>query len=462
MKISKFFLSLFLSVSLETHLLAEDRPNIVFIMVDDLGYADLGFHGSDIPTPNIDALANNGVKLEALYTAPVCTPSRASLMTGRYPSRYGLQSFVITPNQKYGLPLDERTLATALKEAGYKTYMVGKWHLGHSKQEYWPTNRGFDHYKGTLLSEIDYWTKERNHILDWQTQGDVAYEEGYVTDLVTEEAERLIKNHNAIHPFFLYVAHLAVHSPYQAPEEALRNFTHIEDEARRTYAAMVAKVDESVGKILQVLENNNLRENTLIIFSSDNGGVSKYPKIFSQIRKVNKPAPASNAPLRGGKQTLYEGGVRVVSFANWPGHILEGHQTKEMVHMVDWFPTLLSLAGVDAEETQDEKHPLDGKNIWNLLTCADAKSPHEELLMNVEMHRGAIRSKNKKLVKLAMLPSKVELFDIEKDPSESVNIAHEYPEIVAELEERLNSYASESQLSLFIKEYLPYVMRDAK
>jgi arylsulfatase A-like enzyme len=439
------------------------QPNILFLMIDDLGYADVGFHGSDIPTPNIDSLANGGTRLEGMYAAPLCTPSRAALMTGRYPSRYGLQSFVITPGQHYGLPLDERTLASALKELGYKTHMVGKWHLGHAKKDYWPTRRGFDHYKGNLMTNIDYWTKERGGVMDWQTDGHLAFEEGYVTHLVTQEAEKVILNHDhASSPLFLYVAHPAVHSPYQAPQEALSHFTHIEDEARRTYAAMISLVDQSVGTLVRALEEKGMRENTLIIFSSDNGGVSEYPQLFSTIKGAKKPTPANNSPLRGGKASLYDGGVRVVSFANWPGHVSSGHVTEQMVHMVDWFPTLMNLAGAEASLGQKEDHPLDGKNIWDVLSRVDGVSPHEEILIDVELHQGAIRSGNMKLVKHAILPSRVELFDLEKDPSETTNIAEQFPEIRARLEQRLNEYASQNKLPLFVQEYLPYIMRDTK
>ena len=195
----------------------ETKPNIVIILADDLGNADLGYRGSDIKTPNIDKLASEGVRLGILYGMPVCTPSRAELMTGRYAMRYGLQTLVIFPSHSYGLPTDERTLPQALKDVGYETEMVGKWHLGHADKKFWPQNRGFDHFYGNLVGEVDYFTKERGGIIDWQRDGKFLKEDGYFTTLIGNEAVNIIKRHDASKPLFLYVASLAPHAPYQAP-----------------------------------------------------------------------------------------------------------------------------------------------------------------------------------------------------------------------------------------------------
>ena len=198
---------------------ADTKPNIVVILADDLGNADLGYRGSDIKTPNIDKLAQDGVRLDSFYGMPVCTPSRAELMTGRYAMRYGLETLVIFPSHTYGLPTDERTLPQALKDAGYDTAMVGKWHLGHADQKYWPQNRGFDHFYGNLVGEVDYFTKERGGIVDWQRDGKFLKEDGYYTDLIGNEAVSIIDHHDTAKPLFLYVASLAPHAPYQAPQE---------------------------------------------------------------------------------------------------------------------------------------------------------------------------------------------------------------------------------------------------
>src|SRR5271154_1954502 len=205
------------------------KPNIVVILADDLGNADLGYRGSDIKTPNIDQLANEGVRAEAFYGMPVCTPARAELMTGRYAMRYGLQTLVIFPSHAYGLPTDERTLPQALREAGYQTAMVGKWHLGHADRKFWPQNRGFDHFYGNLVGEVDYFTKERGGLIDWQRNGTFLKEPGYYTDLIGNDAVKLIDQQDGKQPFFLYFASLASHAPYQAPQAAIDQYKSVAD-----------------------------------------------------------------------------------------------------------------------------------------------------------------------------------------------------------------------------------------
>ena len=224
---------------------AEDtKPNIVIILADDLGNADLGYRGSDIKTPNIDKLAEGGVRLEDFYGMPVCTPARAELMTGRYAMRYGLETLVIFPSHTYGLPTDERTLPQALKDAGYDTAMVGKWHLGHADKKYWPQNRGFDHFYGNLVGEVDYFTKERGGIVDWQRDGTFLKEDGYFTTLIGNEAVKIIDDHDTSKPLFLYVASLAPHAPYQAPQGGRRSLQRPRrDVHRKTYAAMITDLE---------------------------------------------------------------------------------------------------------------------------------------------------------------------------------------------------------------------------
>ena len=249
------------------------RPNIVLILADDLGNADLGYRGSKIRTPNIDALAKAGVRLESYYGLPVCTPARAALMTGRYPMRHGLQTLVIFPSHKYGLPTEEKTLPQALKEVGYKTAIVGKWHLGHADKKYWPQNRGFDHFYGNLVGEVDYFTKDRGGVTDWQRNGKFLKEEGYYMDLIGKEAVSLIQNHDTSRPFFLYFASLSAHAPYQAPQEEIDAYKDtFPDAMHRTYAAMVTNLDRQVGRIVTALEQKGMRENTVIFFTTDNGG----------------------------------------------------------------------------------------------------------------------------------------------------------------------------------------------
>ncbi len=256
------------------------KPNIIFIMADDLGNADLGYRGHQINTPNIDKLANEGVRLEDFYGMPVCTPSRAQLMTGRYAMRYGLQTLVIFPSHTYGLATDEKTLPQALREAGYKTLMVGKWHLGHADRKYWPQNRGFDYFYGNVVGEVDYFTRERGGLIDWQRNGVFLKEHGYYTDLIGDDAVRLIDQQDGKQPFFLYFASLASHAPYQAPESAIEKYKSVADPFRRTYSAMISELDVQVGRIVAELDKKGLRDNTIILFASDNGGATNA--LFAQ------------------------------------------------------------------------------------------------------------------------------------------------------------------------------------
>ena len=215
------------------------KPNIVYIVADDLGWKDVGFHGSDIRTPNIDKLAAGGVRLEQFYAQPMCTPTRACLMTGRYPLRYGLQTAVIPSGHTYGLPTDEWLLPQSLKEAGYKTAIVGKWHLGHADHKYWPRQRGFDYQYGPLIGEMDYFTHEQHGVMDWYVDNKPVREEGYSTTLIGNEAVKLIEGQDLAKPLYLYLAFNAPHTPYQAPQEYLDRYKDIADPSRRAYAAMI-------------------------------------------------------------------------------------------------------------------------------------------------------------------------------------------------------------------------------
>jgi arylsulfatase A-like enzyme len=445
---------------------ASVKPNIVFIMADDLGNADLGYRGSDIQTPHIDRLAMEGVRMESFYGQQVCTPSRAALMTGRYPMRHGLQTLVIFPSHTYGLPTDERTLPQALHDAGYQTYMVGKWHLGHADQKFWPQNRGFDHFYGNVMGEVDYFTKERGGVIDWQRNGTFLKEEGYYTTLIGDEAVKLIEAHDPAKPFFLYFASLAPHSPYQVPKVDTARYAAIKDEKRRNYAAMITDLDQQIGRVISALDKKGLRDNTLILFASDNGGATNA--LFAtgarsaEDRKesggvgLGEKPPASNGGFRGGKGGLYDGGVRVPAFANWPGK-LKPAVVNEPVHMVDIMPTVLNLTGGQA----DPGHPLDGKDLWP--TLAEGKpSPNEDILVSVEAFRGAVRKGQWKLVKVALLPGKTELFDLAKDPGETSNVADQHLDIVKDLESRLLAYAKEQKPSEWIKAQPAFVGEQGK
>lgn len=436
--------------------MVERPPNIVLIVADDLGYSDVGFNNAvDIRTPNLDALAAAGLRFESLYAQQMCTPTRAALMTGRYPMRYGLQTYVITPGQSYGLPLEETTLPELLSSAGYRTYALGKWHLGHADEKFWPQNRGFDYFYGCTLGEVDYYTKERAGVVDWQRNGEQLIEEGYFTTLITDDAVRLIDEHPAEKPFFLYMAHLAVHLPLQVPDEYLSRYAHIEDDTRRYYAAMASAMDDSVGAVLAALEAKGVRDNTLVLFMSDNGGIAEYDAA-ARSAKGDKPAPGTNDPLRGSKGGLYEGGVRSVSLINWPRHIRPG-VTNGIFHVVDFLPTLTGLAGVPRPQGIE----LDGVDIWPALALGE-ESPREHVLINAEFHRGAVRRGDWKFIRNATLPSSVELYNLADDVSEANNLAEANPGKVAELDALLNDYAGQAAGSLFLRSYMPFIQGDFK
>ncbi|HKD17414.1 MAG TPA: arylsulfatase, partial [Thermoanaerobaculia bacterium] len=424
---------------------ADRKPNIVYIVADDLGWKDVGFNGAtDLKTPNIDALAAGGVKLEQFYVQPMCTPTRAAIMTGRYPFRYGLQTAVIPAVSAYGLDTTEWLMPQALKEAGYETAIIGKWHLGHADKKYWPRQRGFDYQYGPMIGEIDYFTHEVEGRLDWFRNNEPVKESGYTTTLLGDDAVRLIERHDPGKPLYLYLAFNAVHTPYQAPKEYVDRFPNIADPTRRTYAGMVAAMDDQIGRVVAALDKKKMRDNTLIVFHSDNGGTrdAMFAGVIADMSKIK--IPCDNGPYRDGKGTLYEGATRVAAFANWPGHIRPG-TVEGLIHVVDFYPTLAALAGASTAKSK----PLDGVNVWDVL-AKGAPSPRTEIVYNVEPFRGAVRQGDWKLVWKTFLPSSVELYDIPKDPSETKNVAAEHPDTVAALEKRLETLAKESAKPLFL------------
>jgi arylsulfatase A-like enzyme len=423
------------------------RPHIVYIVADDLGWKDVGFHGSDIKTPNIDKLAQGGARLEQFYVQPMCPPTRAALLTGRYPFRYGLQTLVIPTPAKYGMPTDEWLLPQALKQAGYQTAMVGKWHLGHSDRKYWPRQRGFDYHYGSMVGEVDYFTHSSANVRDWYRNDRPLKEQGYVTQLWGKDAVARINAHDTSTPLFLYLAFTAPHAPYQAPKEYLDQYKHIEDPTRRAYAAMVTSMDDEIGKVVAALDRKHMRENTLIVFMSDNGG-NRSALLSGDVDVSKLKLPADNGPYRGGKGMLYEGGTRVAALANWPGHI-KPSDVKEPMHVVDMFPTLAGLAGASGNKDK----PLDGVNVWPTLS-EGKPSPRQEIVYNIEPFRGAVRQGDWKLIWRTPLPSALELYDIAQDPYEKTDLAGAHPDIVARLQKRIEELARESAKSLFLMDSL--------
>jgi arylsulfatase A-like enzyme len=428
------------------------KPNIIYILADDLGWQDVGFHGSDIKTPNIDALAQTGARLEQFYVQPMCTPTRAAFLTGRYPFRYGLQTLVIPASMSYGLPTDEWLMSQALKDVGYTTAILGKWHLGHSSRQFWPRQRGFDYQYGAQLGEIDYFTHSVGGKTDWYRDNKLVKEKGYVTSLLGDDAVRFIDSQSPSKPFFMYLAFTAPHTPFQAPDEAIAKYQNISDPNRRVYAAMISTMDDQIGRLIQALDKKGLRQNTVIIFHSDNGG--NQSAHLAGETEVRGALPASNGPYRGGKGDLYEGGTRVVSLINWPGKIKPA-VIDQVMHVVDYYPTLARLAGASASKSK----PLDGMDMWP--TIAEGKpSPRQEVIYNIEMFRGAVRHGDWKLVWRTVLPQRVELFDLSKDPYEKANLADQNPEKVRELQKRVNGLSGEMAKSLLLTDVFKGVVKN--
>ncbi len=425
------------------------KPDIVFLLADDLGNADVGWHGSDIKTPNLDELAESGAKLEHFYVLPVCTPTRVAFLTGRYPIRSGMQLNVLRPQSKYGMPLEERTVANALQDEGYTTAICGKWHVGHFDKAYWPNARGFDHWLGHLEG-IDYFTHHnyfKNGELDWRRNGELVVEKGYATTLEADEAASVIKKQPADKPLFLYVPFTGVHGPLQAPNpEAVAAYQPAMNEPRATLAAALTAIDEGCGRILAALDETGRRGNTLIVFCSDNGGMP----------------PGRNLPYRAFKSSLYEGGIRSPAFAAWPGHIKPGTVITEPLHIVDLFPTFVKAAGGSLEQ----KLPLDGRDIMPVLT-EGKPSPHEDILLNaitandgairmgdwklilngndgvtpsVDLETGERKKSGKKSDKETRSENKIELFNLRDDPGETKDLSAEQPEIVKQLRVRYDGY----------------------
>jgi arylsulfatase A-like enzyme len=420
--LTTIFLLLFCAV----YTAGQRPPNIVLIVSDDMGYADIGIHGSrDIPTPNIDAIARGGIRFTNAYVSgPYCSPTRAGLLTGRYQQRFGHE---FNPDGRaemrhlLGLPLSEVTMADYFRAAGYRTALFGKWHLGTS-EEFHPMSRGFDEFFGFLDGDHSYLDPDpsgHDPLLDGRKP---IAETRYLTEAITERAVEFIKRERA-RPFFLYVAYNAVHTPMQAPQKYLDRFRNIPDRTRRTYAAMLSAMDDGIGRTLAALRDAGLEENTLVIFFNDNGGPTM------QGTTING---SSNSPLRGSKRQTWEGGIRVAFVIRWKGKLPEGKIDPRPIIQLDVLPTALSAAGIKPKPGSN----LDGVDLLPFLTGQRSDSPHDALYWRLGENM-AVREGDWKLVKAiegrlfsadpsaAEYLSGVELYNLKNDVRESRNLASE-------------------------------------
>jgi len=453
------------------------RPHLVFMVLDDIGWSDVGYHGSDFPTPHIDELATTGVRLEKYYVQQVCSPTRSALMTGRYPFRTGLQHCTtLAPGSEARIPADVPTLAEALKDVGYSTAMIGKWHLGYASWDYTPTGRGFHSHAGYFQGEVDYFNKtfERPGLaaatgLDFSRNRTVARDAvgTHSMEFYMAEAERLLEERDPSKPLFLYFAHQQIHTPLQAPpgaeyEEACKTVTA--SEWRNTVCRMTNSLDSAIGKFVDMLKVRGMWENTLLWVSTDNGGMTTF-------KPVTPPASAaSNWPLRGGKTTLFEGGVRGISFV--AGGFLPTSASGRVVHgllqHVDVPVTLAALGNATLAG-------VDGLDVWDVV-AKGSDSPRLEIPLNVDpgschaangstfdalilgrwklisgfaglydgwwnntdyIHENASAASQSAIID----DVKVWLFDLDEDPHERKNVALANPDVVSKMQSRLRELA---------------------
>jgi len=392
------------------------KPNVVVIISDDQGYADVGVQGcKDIPTPHLDSIAKNGVRFTNGYVScPVCSPTRAGLATARYQQRFGHEFNTGPPpgslREFVGLPLTEVTFADAMKAAGYVTGAVGKWHLG-MRPQYHPFKRGFDEFFGFQHGGHSYLKLKPDDYNPIQRGDKPIHEKEYLTDAFSREAVAFIERHKA-KPFFLYLAYNAVHTPLEATAKYLDRFPNIKDRKRRIYAAMLAAMDDGVGAVLKALRDAGIEDDTLVFFLSDNGGPTR--------------ANASlNTPLKGGKGTMWEGGIRVPFFIQWKRRLPAGTTYDQPVIALDIFPTAVAAAG----GTMPADRPIDGVNLLPYLKGEKPGAPHEALFWRMGP-RHAVRKGNWKLVQMAAQP---ELYDLAADIGETTDLAADKPDILKDL-----------------------------
>lgn len=415
------------------------QPNIVILVADDLGWADVGYQGAKTATPHIDRLSRQGVRLSTFRTSPLCSPTRAGLMTGRWPIRYGMGDSVITPWRRYGLPTTEQTIAEMLGKAGYSRRGVfGKWHLGHYEKKLLPLNRGFTRFYGFYNGYVDYFTHKREGELDWHSDFEASHDQGYTTDLIGRAAAAFVAESRPDEPFFLYVPFSAAHSPVQAKPEDLARYAHIAEPDRRIYAAMVDSLDQAVGTVLAAIDAKGIAKDTFVLFFSDNGGVSRY---------------GSNSPWRGDKGGVHEGGVRVPAVVRWPAGFDGGREVQAPMGYIDVYPTVKRLAGL----TGPDPNPLDGLDMLDVIRGAApapsrdwftyiAQGAPEAIAIDDGAWKLVVRGGSVLDVTLAKgaaspagAPS-VELFRLDKDPGETTSLVVEHPDVAARLLERLQRF----------------------
>ncbi|XP_071173727.1 arylsulfatase B-like isoform X1 [Mytilus edulis] len=437
----------------------ENPPHIVLILSDDQGWNDIGWHNSDVLTPNLDRLARQGVILENSYVQPVCTPSRAAILTGKYPFRTGLQWLVVENHQPKFLPTNITILPELLKKSGYTTHIAGKWHLGHCNEDVIPTKRGFDSFLGILKGGGDYYSRSFGGNYDFWRNEDIYFppDGSYSTDLFTDRAVEIIENNDGkTSPLFLQISYTTPHFPLQVPKTFKDMYPNVTDANRQTYLGMVSSLDYGIGKVVKALERNDYIDNTVFIFLADNGGDLDFG--------------SSNLPLRGDKGDLWEGGTKSVGLVYSPKYLGQsGCIHHGMIHAVDWFSTILDIARYQ----QEKPDHLDSVSQWkHLKECSG--SARSEFVYNIDddiAKSAALRVDNYKIIvgdprvynfnasTFVSSPidpnnTEVRLFDLQDDPSETKNLASENPLKVKTMLRKLDEYRKNS-LPAVNPDYLP-------
>jgi arylsulfatase A-like enzyme len=426
---------LFACIAARTATGADAPPNFVVIIADDLGWNDVGWRSGRLKTPQLDRLCGEGVELAQHYVSPMCSPTRAAFLSGRYASRFGCTG---AQNERV-YPFGTETLASALHKAGYETAITGKWHLG-SLPEWGPNLFGFDHSYGSLAGgcgPYNHRYKMGPYTETWHRNGKRITEEGHITDLIAAEAVRWIEGRGE-KPFFLYVPFTAPHIPIKEPQEWLDLYADIEEPDRRQYAACVSHLDDAVGRIVAALDKSGKRARTLIVFFSDNGGTTARND-DPQYPADNYPpgrSDGNNVPLRGAKTQLYEGGIRVPALANWKG-TLPPSKFNTPLHAADWMPTLCALAGM--EERPDLN--WDGRNVWPAISGKQPLEARPLYWAGTGFRTAAVRDGDWKLI-VTKETGKAELFNLARDPNETTDLAADEPQRVAALRELLQQLAA--------------------
>ncbi|MEM1156051.1 MAG: arylsulfatase [Pseudomonadota bacterium] len=450
-----------------------EPPNIIIILADDLGWRDVGYNLGEIATPVIDRLARSGVILNRFYVQPTCSPTRAALLTGRSPLRMGITG-PLTKNNPTGLPLNESTTADYLRKAGYQTALIGKWHLGARDLAYHPNARGFDHFYGHVTGGIGYYNKTHGGGYDWQRNGNTVREDGYATHLLAKEAVRLIVERDTSRPFFMYTAFGAPHLPNEAPATTINQYSSIKQQNRRIHAAMVSELDSAIGEIYTAIVKEGIEQQTLIWFMSDNGGliadnparflpdfllakliearlnVKTNDRMIEFTRQNLTEGGSDNRPLKKGKGSLYEGGVRVPSFVYWPGQLGE-YAYNYMTTVEDVTPTLMTIAGVKTVNN------FDGRDLTSALIANAPPKPADYLTkVTVLGESTAIYRYPYKLIRSG---SAIHLFNLQDDPLEMTDIANESTELVTALTAAIDSFPMGDSIAIPVQDAIDDVDR---